>query len=84
MPSPVWGTDRVEFLVKGEGVGDRGWEGDRPGALVLQRSMAGGVKYIWPVTQPVGDGGLQKKRLDSIRKGLGWQLVGCELIECYQ
>jgi|APGre2960657444_1045066.scaffolds.fasta_scaffold00254_4 hypothetical protein len=32
---------------------------------------------------PVTDGGLQKKRLDSIRERLAWNLVGCELVECY-
>ena len=49
-----------------------------------QRGIAGGVKYIWPVTQPISDGDLQRKRMRGIREGLGWQLVGCELIECYQ
>ena len=73
----------MEFLMK-PGVEDRDWEGDRPGALVLQRSIAGGVKYVWPITQPVTDGGLQRKRLEQIRTGLKFRYVGCELIECFQ
>ena len=33
--------DLVEFLVKAEGVSNRGWDGDSAGPLVLYRSMAG-------------------------------------------
>ena len=33
--------DMIEFLVRGEGVEDRGWEGDRAGPVVFYRSMAG-------------------------------------------
>ena len=47
------------------------------------RSRAGDVKYIWPITQPVSDFDTQKKRMQSVRKALGWKLIGCELVECY-
>ena len=33
--------DVLEFLVRGEGVEDRGWEGDRAGPVVFYRSIAG-------------------------------------------
>ena len=44
---------------------------------------AGEVKYVWPLTQPISDLDTQKKRLQEIRASLGWPLVGCELMECY-
>ncbi|CAG9464729.1 unnamed protein product [Pedinophyceae sp. YPF-701] len=83
VPSKKFPEDVVEFLIKPEGVTDRNWEGDRPGALVLYRSIAGGVKYLYPLTQPIGDGNAQQKRMQTVRAELGWKLVGCELIECY-
>ncbi len=46
-------------------------------------TCTGSVKYLWPLTLPITDGGAQKKRLDAIRRQLDWRLVGCELIECY-
>jgi hypothetical protein len=44
---------------------------------------AGDVKYVWPLQQPVSDLDTQKSRVKKIRSDLGWSLVGCELIECY-
>ena len=41
VPGKFEKPDMVEFLVKDEGVTDRGWEGDKPGPLVLYRSIAG-------------------------------------------
>lgn len=68
-----------------EPVKGRQWQGDvNAGLTVLYRSQAGSVKYIWPLTLPLTDGGAQRKRLDAIRQQLDWRLVGCELVECYQ
>lgn len=44
---------------------------------------AGSVKYVWPIQQPISDFGAQKTRMAAIREQLGWQVIGCELIECY-
>jgi hypothetical protein len=44
---------------------------------------AGEVKYLWPIQQAVSDLDTQKKRAKSIRESLGWSVIGCELIECY-
>lgn len=44
---------------------------------------AGSVKYIWPIQQPVSDLGAQKTRMGELREALGWRVIGCELIECY-
>lgn len=71
------------FLIKSDGVTDRGWEGDLPGPLVTYRSLAGGVKYVWPISQPLTDFGKQRERLEALRSELGWRVLGCELIECY-
>lgn len=43
----------------------------------------GSVKYVWPIQQPLSDFGAQRKRMDAIRAATGWQLIGCELLECY-
>jgi hypothetical protein len=75
--------DVIEFLVRPGGVQDRQWTGDREGAAVFYRSVAGDVKYIWPLTQPVTDFDTQKKRMKQLREDLGWALIGCELLECY-
>ena len=79
------GEDVVEFWIKNEAVSDRDWEGDQGnGPLVLYRSFAVDVKYVYPFMTPVGDFGAQSQRLRSIREALGWQILGCELIECFQ
>jgi len=79
------GEDVVEFWIKNEAVSDRNWEGDEGnGPLVLYRSFAVDVKYVYPFMTPVGDFGAQSQRLRSIREALGWQILGCELIECFQ
>ncbi|KXZ51007.1 hypothetical protein GPECTOR_14g249 [Gonium pectorale] len=80
----LFGKDIVEFLIKDESVNNRNWEGDREGPFVTYRSLAGSVKYIWPIQQPVSDFGAQKTRLQELRQQLGWQVIGCELIECYE
>lgn len=132
----MYGRDVLEFLLKPEGVTNRGWEGDTPGVLVTYRTSASEgqalrllqprrrvpgqlcllsrchlrehglhagrasppwltgrplpfhcaaqAKYIWPIQQPLGDFGAQRKRLQALRERLGWQVVGCELLECYQ
>ena len=42
------------------------------------------VKYIWPLQAPLADGGAQRKRLNAVRQQLGWQVIGCDYIECFQ
>ncbi|WIA19830.1 hypothetical protein OEZ85_005738 [Tetradesmus obliquus] len=80
----LFGEDVMEFVIKPESVQDRKWQGDAPGPLVTYRSMAGSVKYVWPIQQPLGDFDAQRKRLKLVRDELGWQIIGCELLECYQ
>ena len=78
-----FGMDKVEFIIRPTN-DYRDWEGDTPGLSVFYRSMAGGVKYIYPIQQPLSDFGEQLKRMKSVRADLGWKLTGCELIECYE
>ncbi|PNH05692.1 hypothetical protein TSOC_008026 [Tetrabaena socialis] len=80
----MFGQDVLEFLVKDESVNNRNWEGDREGPFVTYRSLAGSVKYVWPIQQPLSDFGAQKTRLQELRDKLGWPIIGCELIECYE
>mmetsp|Transcript_12623 Transcript_12623/g.31950 ORF Transcript_12623/g.31950 Transcript_12623/m.31950 type:complete len:254 (-) Transcript_12623:105-866(-) len=77
-----FGQDKVEFLVKL--AAEREWEGERPGLSVFYRSLAGGVKYVYPIQQPISDFGEQRKRMQHIRNDLEWRLSGCELVECYE
>ena len=77
--------DELEFLVRPNGVTGRNWEGDDGGGLLVTlRSIAGTVQFVYPFMTPLSDGGLQKTRVARIREQLGAQLVGCELVECYQ
>ena len=46
--------------------------------------VAANVKYIWPLQAPLADGGAQRKRLNAVRQQLGWQVIGCDYIECFQ
>ena len=46
--------------------------------------IAANVKYIWPLQAPLADGGAQRKRLNAVRQELGWQVIGCDYIECFQ
>ena len=39
---------------------------------------------VYPFMQPIGDGDLQRKRLQAVREKLGWPRVGCSSIECYE
>jgi uncharacterized protein (DUF1499 family) len=83
MPGKL-GEDVVEILIKNESVGDlaRDWEGDvgrEREWLVTYRSLATTVKYVYPFMTPVGDFGEQRKRMERIRKEVGWRRVGCEL-----
>lgn len=41
VPGKFSKPDMVEFLVERDGVTNRSWEGDKPGPLVLYRSIAG-------------------------------------------
>ena len=72
------GEDNVEILIKNEGLGDRGWEGDQGRErewLVTYRSLATTVKYVYPFMTPVSDLGEQKKRMERIRSEVGWRRV---------
>jgi hypothetical protein len=55
-----------------------------PLLLLLWAAPAGQVKYIWPIQTPVTDFDAQRKRVAAVREQLRWQLIGCELIECFQ
>ena len=52
--------------------------------LVTFRSMAARVRYIWPVSQAIMDGGAQRRRVKALRDRLGWRVLGCDLLECYE
>ena len=76
------GVDNVEFLIKNENIGDRGWDGDehqKRDYLVTYRSFATTVKYVYPFTTPVSDLGEQRKRMERIRAEVEWPRVGCEI-----
>uniref|UniRef100_A0A061S2F7 Uncharacterized protein n=2 Tax=Tetraselmis sp. GSL018 TaxID=582737 RepID=A0A061S2F7_9CHLO len=75
----LWGRDDLEFVVSP----DASSAADA-GALVLYRSLAGSVRYVWPIQQPVSDFDTQRKRLTAIREELGYRMIGCDLIECFQ
>ncbi|KAG2493789.1 hypothetical protein HYH03_008009 [Edaphochlamys debaryana] len=80
----AFGKDVVEFLIKEEPPSTRNPDAPREGAFVTYRSLAGSVKYIWPIQQPITDGGAQKTRLSALREKLGWRVIGCEYIECFE
>ena len=72
-----------EFAIRRPRASDRAWEGDEAGPLVTYRSMATQVKYLWPLQAAIGDGDAQRKRLVRIRESLGWPVIGCNYIECF-
>jgi hypothetical protein len=79
----VFGEDVLEFVLRadaspsvGGGAGDGSSDDNNTGSssngssgsvLVTYRSQAGQVKYLYPLTQPLPDGGLQRRRLDALR-----------------
>ncbi|GAQ79288.1 hypothetical protein KFL_000270480 [Klebsormidium nitens] len=65
-----FGRDLIEFLVKRD--------------VVTYRSIAEKVIFVYPFTTPISDLDAQRKRMEQLRQEIGWRLVGCELIECYQ
>lgn len=71
----LYGQDIIEVLVR---------TAAEDGPTVTFRSMAVNVKYIWPLQAPLADGGAQRKRLNAVRQKLGWQIIGCDYIECFQ
>lgn len=72
-----------EFAIRRPRASDRAWEGDEAGPLVTYRSMATQVKYLWPLQAAIGDGDAQRKRLVRIRESLGWPVIGCNYLECF-
>mmetsp|Transcript_11464 Transcript_11464/g.35034 ORF Transcript_11464/g.35034 Transcript_11464/m.35034 type:complete len:190 (-) Transcript_11464:1658-2227(-) len=57
------GQDDVEFLLNEEK------------GIVSYRSCSREVIYIYPFQQPMGDFGTNRKRLESIRQQLGWEIL---------
>lgn len=47
-------------------------------------SMAAQVKYVWPIQQAITDFGAQRQRLKEVRSRLGWRILGCDLLECFE
>lgn len=45
---------------------------------------AGSVKYLYPFQTAIPDFGAQRKRIETIRKSLGWRKIGCDLKECFE
>ncbi|DBA65675.1 hypothetical protein WJX79_001313 [Trebouxia sp. C0005] len=81
----LYGQDIIEILVRTDSPADTSKQsGDSEGPLVTFRSMAANVKYIWPLQAPLSDAGAQRKRLNAVRQQLGWQVIGCDYIECFQ
>lgn len=89
-PPPGWGPSRdlVEFIIKPDLPASNASrvnaaDGNDTGCLVTYRGVAGNVKYLYPWTTPLTDFKTQERRLEKIRQMVGWQRLGCELIECY-
>ena len=68
-----FGRDTVEILLKKD--------------VVLYRSMAGKIVYVYPFTTPITDFDTQRKRMASLGDTLGWSLPSffdweCKLTSC--
>ena len=89
-PPSGWGPNRdlLEFVIKKDLPPSnvsrvKAADGEATGALVTYRAISGNVRYFYPWTTPLTDFHAQEKRLEEVRKSVGWQRLGCELIECY-
>ncbi|EFN54012.1 hypothetical protein CHLNCDRAFT_136040 [Chlorella variabilis] len=76
---PLFDHDDIEVLIS---VQRPPYEADPP--LVTFRSMAAQVKYVWPIQQAITDFGAQRQRLKEVRSRLGWRILGCDLLECFE
>jgi len=63
VPLPPGGIDDIEFLMSPKD------------GLVFFRSASRQMAFLYPLTQPVGDGGSIKRRLEAIQKVVGWSTV---------
>lgn len=79
VPDRLFDHDDVEVLIS---LQRAPYKSDPP--LVTFRSMAAQVRYIWPIQQPITDFGVQRDRLKALRQQLGWRLLGCDLLECFE
>lgn len=60
---PPGGYDDLEFLLVPQE------------SLVFFRTASRQMVFVYPVQQPLSDGGTLKKRLDGIQKTLGWETI---------
>ncbi len=62
----------------------RSGDGDSKEELIVTyRSMAATVKYVPLISQPVFDFDAQRKRMKALRQKLRWNVIGCDLLECF-
>eukprot|EP00270_Netrium_digitus_P009773 TRINITY_DN2996_c0_g1_i1.p1 TRINITY_DN2996_c0_g1~~TRINITY_DN2996_c0_g1_i1.p1 ORF type:complete len:328 (+),score=44.19 TRINITY_DN2996_c0_g1_i1:141-1124(+) len=65
----LYGRDVLEFFVRED--------------MVLYRSMAQRVLYVYPFTTPLGDFDAQRRHLREVQSELGWLSFSCEDLSCY-